>query len=95
MGIPQSQLLGRSAVTGFHPRRSHRAAFPQWAPPEGNPRLDEVIVLGTNDSWRWQREYLKKPIKSFPGHRIFLTPAERLPISVADSGVHLVPPKCF
>src|SRR3954471_14226084 len=74
----RAALSGSSAIAGFRPHRSHRAALPQWALQKG-PETGRSSVPGLMDDrfgeWKGGQDLLER----LPGHATLLASfAERL-----------------
>src|SRR3954469_24385313 len=76
---------GSSAIAGFRPHRSHRAALPQWAVQDG-PEADESAVPRLMESRLRQWEGGQDRLVGRPAHAAFLASlAEHLPPEPDDA----------
>src|SRR3954453_23645004 len=64
-------LSGSSAIAGFRPHRSHRAALPQWALQKG-PETDRSSVPGLMDDRFGEWEGGQDLLERLPGHAALL-----------------------
>src|SRR3954471_16720651 len=75
----RADLSGSSAIAGFRPHRSHRAALPQWALQDG-PEADESSVPRLMEDRLRQWEGGQDRLVGRPAHAAFLASlAEHLP----------------
>ncbi len=76
-----ADLSGRSAIAGFHPHRSRRAALPHRALLEGDLRSGQGTVPGLMDDGARERVDPQKFVEPLPGHPRLLaaTPKRREP----------------
>src|SRR3954453_21825791 len=83
LAIPH--LSGSSAIAGFRPHRSHRAALPQWALQDG-PEADESSVPRLMEGRLRQWEGGQDRVVGRPAHAAFLASlAEHLPPEPDDA----------
>src|SRR4051795_665845 len=75
----RADLSGSSAIAGFRPHRSHRAALPQWALQDG-PEAEESSVPRLMEGRLRQWEGGQDRLVGRPAHVAFLASlAEHLP----------------
>src|SRR3954466_6004789 len=67
----RAALSGSSAIAGFRPHRSHRAALPQWALQDG-PEADESSVPRLTEGRLRQWEGGQDRLIGRPAHAAFL-----------------------
>src|SRR3982751_6723744 len=81
----RADLSGSSAIAGFRPHRSHRAALPQWALQDG-PEADESSVPRLTEDRLRQWEGGQDRLVGRPAHAAFLASlAEHLPPEPDDA----------
>src|SRR3954468_23912358 len=81
----RADLSGSSAISGFRPHRSHRAALPQWALQDG-PEADESSVPRLMEDRLRQWEGGQDRLVGCPVHPAFLASlAEHLPPQPDDA----------
>src|SRR3954463_3594002 len=81
----RADLSGSSAIAGFRPHRSHRAALPQWALQDG-PEADESSVPRLMEGRLRQWEGGQDRLVGRPAHAAFLASlAEHLPPQPDDA----------
>ena len=56
----QAELSGSSAIAGFRPHRTHRAALPQWALQKGLEEFYLGISEGRRKSFRNSKHYRRR-----------------------------------